>query len=76
MCGFDFAKAYGEQFSGIIDVHHRVPLNEIRSDYVVDPVRDLIPLCPNCHCAIHSKPGGVAFTVEELILFRDIVKGT
>ncbi len=66
VCGFDFGKAYGQEFEGMIDVHHRVPLNEIREGYEVDPVRDLVPLCPNCHRAIHSKPDGGVYTVEEL----------
>ena len=66
VCGFDSAKVYGPRFAGIIDVHHRVPLNEIREDHVVDPIADLVPLCPNCHRAIHSKPGGGAYSVEEL----------
>lgn len=66
VCGFDFGKAYGQGFEGIIDVHHRVPMSEIREGYEVDPVRDLVPLCPNCHRAIHSKPDGGVYTVEEL----------
>ncbi|MBQ6524345.1 MAG: HNH endonuclease [Atopobiaceae bacterium] len=66
VCGFDFGKVYGPQFAGTIDVHHRTPLNEIRRDYVVDPVRDLVPVCPNCHRVLHSKPGGGAYTVDEV----------
>lgn len=73
VCGFDSGKVYGPLFAGVIDVHHRVPLSEIREDHVVDPVKDLIPLCPNCHRAIHSKPGGGAYSVEEL---RAMLVGT
>ena len=40
-------------------MHHIVPLAEIKEDYVVDPVKDLIPVCPNCHMVLHSKNGGV-----------------
>lgn len=65
ICGFDFDKVYGTSFHGIIEVHHIVPLSEIRRNYVVDPVRDLIPVCPNCHTALHSKRDGV-YTPEEL----------
>ena len=65
ICGFDFGKVYGMDFAGKIEVHHIVPLNEIRSDYVVDPVRDLIPVCSNCHTALHSKRDGV-YTPDEL----------
>ena len=66
ICGFDFAKAYGPQFAGIIQVHHITPLHKIGQSHVVDPVRALIPVCPNCHVALHSKPGGGTYTPDEL----------
>jgi hypothetical protein len=53
VCGFDFAATYGEIGTGFIQVHHVVPLAEIGEEYEVDPVRDLRPLCPNCHAMIH-----------------------
>jgi predicted HNH restriction endonuclease len=31
-----------------------VPLSEVGDEYVVDPVRDLRPVCPNCHAMIHT----------------------
>ena len=65
ICGFDFAKAYGAEFAGIIQVHHITPISEIGHEYQVDPVHDLIPVCPNCHVALHSKPGGT-YTPDEL----------
>lgn len=65
VCGIDFGKVYGPEFAGKIEVHHIVPISQIGKEYVVDPVKDLIPLCPNCHTAIHSKKDG-AYTVEEL----------
>ncbi len=65
ICGFDFKEAYGEEFEGIIQVHHIVPLGETKKNHVVDPEKDLIPVCPNCHVALHSKPGGV-YLPEEL----------
>ncbi len=65
ICGFDFGKTYGAAFAGMIEVHHIVPMSEIREDYVVDPIRDIIPVCSNCHTALHSKKDGV-YTPEEL----------
>lgn len=65
ICGFDYSKTYGKDFANIIEVHHIKPLSEIKSDYVVDPIKDLIPLCPNCHRAIHSNKDRV-FKPEEL----------
>lgn len=70
VCGIDFGAVFGPEFSGIIEVHHIVPLSEIGEEYVVDPVNDLRPVCPNCHTAIHSKKDGV-YTVEELYALRN-----
>lgn len=70
VCGIDFGKAYGPEFAGKIEVHHTVPLSEIGESYRVDPVKDLVPVCPNCHMALHSKKGGV-YTVEELKAMRE-----
>lgn len=69
VCGFDFSNEYGPAFAGKIEVHHIVPLNQIGEEYVVDPVKDLIPVCPNCHTALHSKKDGV-YTLEELRTLR------
>ena len=57
ICGMNFADAYGPEFKDVIEVHHIVPISKIGESYVVDPIKDLIPLCPNCHAAIHSKAG-------------------
>ena len=65
VCGFDFGKAYGEAFAGKIEVHHITPISEIGETYVVDPVKDLVPVCPNCHMMLHSKQEGV-YLIEEL----------
>ncbi len=73
VCGIDFGKAYGPAFAGKIEVHHIVPLSEIGEEYVVDPVRDLRPVCPNCHMALHSKKDGV-YTIEELKELRKHLK--
>lgn len=70
ICGFDFGKIYGDAFIGIIEVHHIVPISTIGKEYILDPVNDLVPVCPNCHTALHSKKDGV-YTVEEL---KEIIK--
>ena len=71
ICAIDFGVKYGEAFSGKIEVHHRKPLYEIQEDYVVDPVKDLVPVCPNCHMVLHSKKDGV-YTVEEV---KEMING-
>ena len=66
VCGFDFGKTYGPEYAGKIEVHHLHPLSEIREEHETDPVRDLVPVCPNCHRMLHSNPDGGVFSVEEL----------
>lgn len=56
ICGFDFGKAYGSKVEGLIHVHHLKSLAEIGHSYQVDPIKDLMPVCPNCHAVIHSGP--------------------
>ena len=31
------------------------PLSEIGEKYEVDPLIDLIPVCPNCHVILHKR---------------------
>lgn len=66
ICGFDFEKVYGKEFYGKIHVHHIVPISSIKEEYIIDPINDLIPVCPNCHMVLHSKPNGV-YTPQEII---------
>ena len=64
-CKFDFKEEYGEIGKGFIHVHHLVPISEIGKSYKVDPINDLIPVCPNCHAMIHKgKPK--PFTIDEI----------
>lgn len=57
ICGFDFGKFYGEDYTNIIEVHHIKPLSEIKKGYRINPTKDLIPVCPNCHTVLHSRVG-------------------
>jgi 5-methylcytosine-specific restriction enzyme A len=53
VCKMNFAEDYDESMAGKIHIHHRKPLHEIGQEYQVDPIKDLLPVCPNCHYAIH-----------------------
>jgi hypothetical protein len=64
VCGFDFEEVYGEIGSGFIHVHHLKPLSDIRQEYVIDPIADLRPICPNCHAMIHN--GSEMLSIESL----------
>lgn len=63
-CGFDFERAYGPIGTGYIHVHHLLPVSQLGADYVVNPVSELAPLCPNCHAMAHRREP--PFTVQEL----------
>lgn len=54
-CGISFEETYGEIGRGFIHVHHLIPISSIGEDYVIDPVHDLVPVCPNCHNMLHKE---------------------
>lgn len=64
VCGFHFEYFYGELGKGYIHVHHLTPLSAIRQEYELDPVKDLRPVCPNCHSMIHRR--SPPLSIEEL----------
>ena len=66
VCGLDFEKMYGDVGRGFIHVHHIVPISTIGEEYKLDPIKDLIPVCPNCHAMLHRGENGEAMEVEEL----------
>lgn len=66
-CGFDFRSQYGRIGEGFIHVHHLVPLSSIGSEYEVDPINDLRPVCANCHAMLHRRDP--PYTLEELMRF-------
>ena len=53
VCGFDFAMEFGVLGEGFIHVHHIVPIGKMSKQYEIDPIADLIPVCPNCHAMVH-----------------------
>lgn len=64
VCEIDFEKTYGKIGKGFIHVHHLTPVSLIGETYQVDPINDLIPVCPNCHSMLHKcEP---PLTIEEL----------
>ena len=64
VCSIILENAYGIIGSNFIHVHHLIPLSEIGKSYIVNPIKDLRPVCPNCHAMLHRKKP--AFTIEEL----------
>jgi 5-methylcytosine-specific restriction protein A len=64
ICGLSFGETYGKVAEGYIHVHHLRPLSEIGSEYEVDPVEDLRPVCPNCHAVLHRRVP--AYSIEDV----------
>ncbi len=64
ICGFNFGANYGPVAEGYIHVHHLRPLSAAGGEYVVNPVEDLRPVCPNCHAVLHL--GGECRSIEEV----------
>ena len=65
VCGLDTEEKY-RSAGNILEIHHVQPLNALNSPRVYNPSTDLVPLCPNCHRAIHTKRP-VPWTPDELI---------
>ena len=55
ICGMSFEERYGDIGHKFIHVHHVVPISQLGDGYVIDPAKDLIPVCPNCHAMLHRK---------------------
>lgn len=65
ICGFDFEEKYGTVGRHFIHVHHLTPVSQMGPDYIIDPSRELIPVCPNCHAMLHRK--NPPYTPEEVL---------
>lgn len=64
ICLFDFAQTFGSIGQGFIHVHHITPISSRGGEYQVNPLKDLIPLCPNCHAMVHRR--NPPYSIEEL----------
>ena len=54
VCDLDPTDLYGEAGS-IIEVHHLESVSSLSAPRPYDPRTDLVPLCPNCHRAVHRR---------------------
>ena len=64
VCNLDFQSTYGDIGSGFIHVHHLIPVSQIGESYQIDPVKDLRPVCPNCHSMLHT--ANPPLSIEQL----------
>lgn len=54
-CNFNFEEKYGKHGKNYIEIHHVKPLSENDSEKMIDPKKDLVPVCANCHRMIHRE---------------------
>jgi len=52
VCQFESSKVYRNVKDAYIHVHHLKPVSRGRRK--IDPKKDLIPVCPNCHAMLHT----------------------
>lgn len=69
ICKILLSDIYGKIAEGFIEVHHVTPLSKIGHDYLLDPINDLIPVCPNCHSIIHRRDP--IFSLGEMFNFLE-----
>lgn len=63
-CGIKLSDIYGPAVENFIHVHHTTKISSVGKEYQVDPIRDLVPLCPNCHAVAHLRQD--PYSIEEL----------
>lgn len=54
ICGMNFEDKYGNIGRDFIHVHHITPISKMGGQYIIDPIKELIPVCPNCHAMLHK----------------------
>lgn len=74
ICGFSFVEKYGEWGVWFAEVHHKIPLAELRESTktILD---DLAIVCSNCHRMLHRK-GHRTLEVDELKCILAGLKGS
>lgn len=64
VCDILFLEVYGPLGLRFIQVHHLQPLATGGKERPVDPIKDLRPVCPNCHAMLHRREPPL--TIDEL----------
>jgi hypothetical protein len=72
VCGFDFEAIYGSIGFMYAEVHHLVPLKNLKGSQRVGE-SDLVIVCSNCHRMLHK--GSPVFAISELQKRMNIASG-
>jgi len=65
----NFENKFGQIGKSFIHVHHLKQVATIGFLYEIDPVKDLRPVCPNCHSIIHKQK--IALSIEDI---KELIK--
>lgn len=68
VCRVLLSAIYGPVADKFIHVHHVKPISEMAGGRAIKPVKDLRPVCPNCHAVLHRRypPYSIA-EVQEML---------
>lgn len=69
VCGFDFAKVYGELGEDFIEAHHIKPVSKMEPNEKTK-IEDIVMLCSNCHSMVHRKKPWVSYEALRMVVKR------
>lgn len=74
-CGFNFPTFYGQAYGkNCIEIHHIKPIFQYQGDtfeqLVSNALKNLLPVCPNCHRVIHKNHIGSNDIIEFMTEMR------
>lgn len=55
VCSMKFSERYGDLGRDFIHVHHLKQISGSSGEHDIDPIADLVPVCPNCHAMLHRR---------------------
>ena len=66
VCKMNLESIYGQLGKNFIHVHHEKFVSSYSGKHLIDPIKDLKPVCPNCHSMLHRKIDGKHLSIKEL----------
>jgi len=71
VCEFNFGDTFGALGEGYMHVHHLIPVSGMPQDYQFDPLKDLVPVCPNCHSMLHKEDPPLSIEKLKTIMLEE-----
>ncbi len=70
VCELSMGDLYGNAGEGLIHIHHVVPVSTYAQPKTIDPEKDLVPVCPNCHAVIHRRKDATLSIAEARAFYK------